>query len=63
MIDEIKTLDGEYDKLNEVLAHGAVDGYGKPFLAQYSLEVYGIHKQFKLKSRRRRIDLKPPTKD
>lgn len=23
--------DGEYDKLNEVLAHGAVDGYGKPF--------------------------------
>ena len=34
VIDEIKTLDGEYDKLNEVLAHGAVDGYGKPFLAQ-----------------------------
>lgn len=32
--DEIKVLDGEYDKLNEVLAHGAVDGYGQPFLAQ-----------------------------
>ena len=31
--DEIKVLDGEYDKLNDVLAHGAVDGYGKPFLA------------------------------
>ena len=34
MADEIKVLDGEYDKLNEVLAHGAVDGYGQPFLAQ-----------------------------
>ena len=32
--EEIKTLDGEYDKLNDVLTHGAVDGYGKPFLAQ-----------------------------
>ena len=33
VIEEIKKLDAEYDKLNEVFISGEVDGYGKVFLA------------------------------